>query len=282
MKVVGPIVLAALAAGCVSPGTAPPGDAAASLAAAESAFAAQSVREGMRAAFLAHFADDGVMVQGGWTNAIAHLAPRASPPIVLDWRPAYVEVPASGELGLSTGPWKVSDPANPGEKPAYGQFVSVWRRAAGGPWKVEVDIGIAHPQPALWDEALRATTVEGGGTPPESIETAEAGFAREALRDGARAAYGRHASATVRIYRSGASPVLGRQAALASSAAGEGPFTWTAERIETARSGDFGYARGSYAEASAPGVALGQYLRIWRLESGAWRVALDVTAPLHR
>src|ERR1700674_5265777 len=62
-----------------------------SLAAAESAFAAQSVREGMRAAFLAHFADDGVFVRDGWTNANAYLAGRPAPPVVLDWRPVYTE-----------------------------------------------------------------------------------------------------------------------------------------------------------------------------------------------
>src|SRR6202162_2571913 len=78
------------------------------LAAAESAFAAHSVREGMRAAFLAHFADDGVLVRDGWTNGNAYLAGRPDPPIVLDWRPVLAEVAASGEIGLSTGPWKLT------------------------------------------------------------------------------------------------------------------------------------------------------------------------------
>ena len=46
--------------------------------------------------------------------------------------------------------------------------------------------------------------------------------------------------------------------------------------METARSGDFGYARGAYAAASAPGVPLGWYLRVWRREGADWRIVMDV------
>ena len=99
---------ALVAAGCATPMTPTDStDAPVSLAAAETAFAAHSVREDMRAAFLAHFADDGVFVRDGWTLSNAYLAGQPAPPIVLDWRPVYTEVARSGELGLSTGPWKI-------------------------------------------------------------------------------------------------------------------------------------------------------------------------------
>ncbi len=274
-----PLLLAALAAACAHAPAPPPADPAASLAAAETAFAAQSVREGMHEAFLAHFADDGVLVHGGWTNALAYLRQRPAAPIVLDWRPAYVEVAASGELGLSTGPWQLTRPAKPGAGAAYGQFVSVWRRDGGGTWKVAVDVGISHPAPALWDEPLHAVPAGGNGASPATLDAAEDSFARQALREGTRAAYEHLASRTLRLYREGASPALGRAAALASPAMGEGPYAWKAQRMETARSGDLGYARGTYAAASGPDVAQGVYLRVWRLEGGAWRIALDVANP---
>ena len=97
---------AALAAAACT--TVRPIDPPASLAAAETAFAAHSVREDMRVAFMAAFADDGVFVRNGWTLATASLKDRPAPPIVLDWRPVYTEVARSGELGLSTGPWKIT------------------------------------------------------------------------------------------------------------------------------------------------------------------------------
>jgi hypothetical protein len=97
------------------------------------------VREEMRAAFLASFHEDGVFVRQGWTPAKAWLRTRPAPPIVLDWRPVYVETAASGELGVSTGPWKITSKAQPAAAPSHGQFVSVWTRAGDGlrAWRLE-------------------------------------------------------------------------------------------------------------------------------------------------
>jgi len=103
-------------------------EAPASLAAAETGFGRHSVREDMRAAFLANFAEDGVFVRNGWMVSNDWLRPRPAPPIVLDWHPQYVEAAASGDMGLSTGPWKITSKKDPGAAPTHGQFVSVWRR----------------------------------------------------------------------------------------------------------------------------------------------------------
>lgn len=254
-------------------------DAATSLAAAETAFAAHSVREDMRAAFMAHFAADGVFVRQGWTVAIGYLAARPAPAIVLDWRPQHVEVAASGELGLSTGPWRLTSRANPAAPPAFGQFVSVWRREPGRPWKVEVDLGIGHPEPTLWDRPLEAVSVRGEvARGAAGIRGAEERFAADA-RASLRSAYAKHGAHDLRFYRDGRAPALGKQAALAGGAMPDAAWTWTIERIETSRANDFGYARGSYAAAGAPAVPLGYFLRVWRVEAGEWRIALDVVNP---
>jgi ketosteroid isomerase-like protein len=261
--------------GCAS---APPRmDAATSLAAAESAFAAHSVREDMRVAFLANFAPDGVFVRNGWTNALEWLRDRTAPPIVLDWRPQYVEVAASGELGLSTGPWEITSKAKPEAAPQYGQFVSVWRRE-GGAWKVAVDLGISHPAEALWKAPLeaRAHTASAAGGP--SLEQAEARFAADARERGLRAAYGAHGADNLHFYRSGYAPLTSRTAALASAALMDEKVTWTIERSETARSGDFAYARGAYL-AQGNAAPLGWFTRVWRREGGAWRIVMDVVTP---
>jgi ketosteroid isomerase-like protein len=252
-----------------------------SLAAAETAFAAHSVREDMRAAFLANFADDGVFVRTGWTPANAWLRNQPAPPIVLDWRPAYVETAGSGDFGLSTGPWKITSKSQPGAAPRYGQFVSVWKREGIAAWKVAVDIGVGHPEPVFWDRSLETAVVRGAGSPAAGgIGTAELRFARDARFDGARTAYRIHGAVNLRFYRDGVTPVVGRAAALASPAMIDDKLIFNIERTETARSGDFGYARGSYAAASAPATPLGYFMRVWRLESGEWKVALDVTNPV--
>ena len=275
-----PVLAAFALAGCAA-GPAPM-DAPASLAAAETAFAAHSMRENMRPAFLANFADDGVTVrQKGWTISNAFLATRPNPPIVLDWRPAYVEVAAAGDLGLSTGPTKLTSLAKPDAPPRYGQYVSVWRRQDGGPWKVAVDLGISHATPVLWSQPLEAGSVSSGrGRGNEAgLRAAEEKFGRESASSGARAAYAVQGSPRMRFYREGTAPVIGKTEALAAPTMSDERLVWTVERAEIATSGDLGYARGSYASASAPGKALGHYLRVWRYEDGDWRVAMDVANP---
>lgn len=258
----------------------PPMDDPASLAAAETAFAAHSMRADMRVAFLANFADDGVFVRSGWTRSNDYLRDRPAPPILLDWRPQYVEVAASGELGLSTGPSKITSRTDAAAAPSYGQFVSIWRRAPGGPWKVEVDLGISHPAPSLWDAPLLARSVPAAaGAAGEELAAAEARFARDAAQRGARAAYGGHGAQDLRYYRSGHAPVANLAAALAHGAMNDERVAWIPERTETARSADFGYVRGRYAAAAAPEATLGWYLRVWRREASGWRIVLDVVNP---
>ena len=264
-------------AGCATP-LPDPRDNARSLAAAETAFAAHSMREDMRAAFIANFSETGVFVREGWAPARAWLTPRPAPPIVLDWRPAYVEVAASGEIGLSTGPWKLLPRDNPQAAPAYGQFVSIWKRDPGAAWRVEVDLGIAHPGPQLWDQALVAAPTRGVAG-DEGLAAAESAFSRASATQGARAAYSAWGARDLRLYRNGEAPRASLEAALASPSLAHAPWGWTAERLETARSADFGYARGTYHDAAAPATVLGQYLRVWRREPAGWRVLLEVVNP---
>jgi ketosteroid isomerase-like protein len=182
-------------------------------------------------------------------------------------------------MGLSTGPSKITSKADPSQPPGYGQFVSIWKREGAGPWQVAVDLGIYHPGPVFWDKPLETVAVRVDPAPAgDTIEAAERRFAADAQSMGARAAYERHGSASMRLYRNNASPMVGKAAALSYAALAAEPRGWTVEKSETARSGDFGYARGSFA--AAPGGALaGWYLRAWHREAGAWRIAMDVINP---
>jgi ketosteroid isomerase-like protein len=258
-------------------------DAARSLAAAESAFAAHSVREDIRAAFLANFADDGVYVRDGWVQAKTDLAKRSAPAIVLDWRPVFTEVAWSGDLGLSTGPWRITSKAKPDAAPSFGQFVSVWRRDPGGPWKVAVDIGIGHGSAALWDQPLatvilpgRAALTRGG------IESAELEFVTDAHLKGLAAAYATYGSERFRFYRDGFEPAVGKANALASPAMTREELAWSIDQIEMSQSRDFGYSRGSYAAVASPKTPLGYFMRVWHVEDGQWRIALDVANPVRK
>ena len=253
-------------------------DSALELAQAERQFAAQSVREDMRAAFMANFAPDGVMVRGDWVNAREYLAARPAPPIVLDWHPSFVLVSQSDDLGVSTGPWRATRRDGPAESAAVGEFASVWRRDGSGPWRVIVDLGVVHHDPTTWQRPLHA---ERNVASPAmtSFADAEAGFAQLCASQGLRAAYAAYASGALRVLRQGIAPFVGRDAALAPLVSSDERFQWIVERGETSRAGDLAYARGRYAQVATPARTIGEYLRVWRVENGAWRIVLDVTNP---
>lgn len=252
----------------------------AALAAAESAFAAQSVREGMRAAFLSWLAPGATLYRDGPVNGPAFIAANPDPPIVLDWRPVFVEAAASGELGLSTGPWTITARKDPSGPARHGQFVSIWKRGSGGPWRVQVDLGISHPGPELATASLQAfTTPAANPVPAGTLAQAEAQFARTAALSGDASAYAESVSASVRLYREGHAPFLGREAALSSPAAQQARTAWTVATEEVSASGDFGYATGHYAPAQGRATT-GHWVRAWRREPGGWRIALDVVNEL--
>jgi ketosteroid isomerase-like protein len=271
-------VLALLTAGCAA--LPPPGtDDAISLAEAETAFAAQSVKEDMRTAFLANFAPDGVYVRKEWTNARKDLEGRTAPPIVLDWRPQHTEVAASGEMGLSTGPWKLTSKTDPSQPASYGQFVSIWKREPGGPWKVAVDIGISNPTNSLWETPLDLVPSAPPGVldPVGGAEDADGLFQLAANFTGMAAAYRMNVGSRMRFYREGIDPLVTPKTALDSPAlASRDLLFFYVEKAEVAKSSDFGYVRGHYVKYTDPAKILGQFLRVWRLEGGHWRIVLDV------
>ena len=266
-----PAALAAALAGCAAAPPAPDAGPA-ELAAAESAFAAQSVREGMKAAFLAWFAPGSVLLRGGPIDAREAVGRNPDPPIVLDWRPAFVALSASGDLGYSTGPTKMTSRTDASRPPRYGQYFSVWRREAGGPWRVWVDLGINHPAPSLWDAPLEATRVAGAPDDGMGLSQAEAKFAALSGAEGQAAAYRAWASPAIRAYRDGREPMLGSPGILASPGIAE-RASWNADRAEASAAGDLGFTLGRYER----GGEKGHFVRVWRRESAGWRILGDIT-----
>jgi ketosteroid isomerase-like protein len=92
-------------------------------------------------AFLSFVADDAIFferdtplrgkqaVAGSWQSLYAKPAPPFS------WEPEIVEVLASGNLALSTGPVRTPDGKT------FARFQSIWRLEADGVWRVVFDKG---------------------------------------------------------------------------------------------------------------------------------------------
>jgi ketosteroid isomerase-like protein len=252
-----------------------------SLAAAESAFAGESVAKGMRTAFLNVLADDSIVFQPGPQNGRKVWEAAKDSEGVLQWQPVLAVVATSGDFGYTTGPWTFKKNAAEKGAAAFGQFVSIWRREAGK-WKLLFDIGTDNPAPAAPAPTLQC---KDNRSPNESTSSARESFFRN---DRAYAAaperkFSAVAADDVRLYPPQKSPVIGRAAAAAVLNEVTSNVTLGEPKGDVSRSGDLGFAWGEYAakgKADRPAEETGYYLRIWRKnEAREWKLVLDLLHP---
>jgi ketosteroid isomerase-like protein len=283
-----------------------------SLVEAERAFARTSVERGVRESFLAFFADDGINFQPHPTNTkeayLKRPAPPVRPPITLNWEPIFADVSRAGDLGYTTGPYRLTDQSPEHRPTQHGYYFSIWKRQPDGAWKVAVDVGIRTPAPDEAERALRFQTVRqqlpakqaGANVNHLDLESERAGllaadreFIRAAGSRGALKAFQAHLGAEVRLHRNGIFPLTKRDAI--SSFLAQKKFMLSGEplKAEVAQSNDLGYTYGRYelrgeGDAAKQTVAAatekGYYVRVWKRDgtggSSRWKIVLDTTHPL--
>lgn len=252
---------------------------AAQLAAAEFAFAARSVGSDMREAFLAVLADDAILLRPGPVPGRATMEKRAAPPIELNWRPVFVQVAGSGEIGVSTGPWRIVSKTKPAEPADYGQFCSVWRKNADGAWQLLLDLGISHPQASLSGAWLELPEANSRAATAADAQRAMHDFAVAAEQSGYAAAVRRFAAKDARVFRNEYAPFIGA-AALSGLPADDARRGLEPVTSGTARSGDMAYALLRLAPRNADGTlgaSSAHAMQVWRTDAaGRFELLLDV------
>jgi ketosteroid isomerase-like protein len=142
------------------------------MVAAERAFAADASARNTRDAFLAAYDREGVAFAPGPVNAQWIWEARKPNKNHLEWAPEVAEIAASGELGYTSGPWRMT--AEGEDKPsAFGHFFTVWRKDADGHWKVLVDHGISHGEVPFPDKVTRRGGIGAGAPPTWPVGVAE-------------------------------------------------------------------------------------------------------------
>ncbi|HVF55151.1 MAG TPA: nuclear transport factor 2 family protein, partial [Pyrinomonadaceae bacterium] len=89
----------------------------------------------------------------------------------------------------------------------------------------------------------------------------------------------------IRLVRQNVFPAVGLEAALAALGTKPVVVTWKPSKAGVARSGDLGYAYGTFESRvntfDARPTEQGVYMRIWKKQpGGAWKIVLDITNPV--
>lgn len=114
---------------------------------ADSQFAALSVAQGAKAAFLAYAADDAVSFGGGAQitesrDAIGSAFDGFPDGAVLEWWPLAAAIAPSGDLGCTVGEARITSLHH------FSKYLTVWQRQPDGAWKFVADGGNVRPAPA--------------------------------------------------------------------------------------------------------------------------------------
>ncbi len=250
---------------------------------AELAFARLSLEQGIRAAFLANFASDGVVFEPAPVrlhDAWPKRPPPADPKAVrLEWQPAQAAVARSGDMGFTTGPSKLTDSRRPGFV-RHGIFFSVWQRDPHHEWKVGIDIGTTTPGAADFVPL---------GAPPRPTYTGKANnaaqqtaiLAIERRRVDTARGYANLLADDARLYRDGMAPMAGRAAAADYVASHASQIEWRPFDVRIAKSGDLAATYGNFvARGGSDGEREGYYVHVWvRDTKGRWRIGYDIVNP---
>jgi len=111
---------------------------------AEKAFASFTQTHTIREGFLKYMDSNGVVFrQGIAVNALDAFQKQAAGSARLNWEPAFVVISASGDFGITTGPYILHPKPLQDTPVAYGNFSSVWIMNKQGEWKNLVDLGVS-------------------------------------------------------------------------------------------------------------------------------------------
>jgi ketosteroid isomerase-like protein len=263
---------------------------------AERSFARTSVEKGIRASFIAFFADDGINFQPHPTKTKEELqkgpAPTGPPRVTLNWEPVFAEVSGSGNLGYTTGPYTLRDNSATPEPIRHGYYFSVWKKQADGQWKVVIDCGINTPDPAEGTaeafnfgapSKFKAAVNSLNAERLKLLETDRAFGEASAVR-GLVSSYDSVLIASARMHRNGMAPLIGKKSIMDFLAKQSTELTSRPIKSDVATSSDLGYTYGSYEVrngSAGKSVESGYYVRVWkRDENGTWSLVLDTTSPL--
>jgi hypothetical protein len=192
---------------------------------------------------------------------------------VFTWSPSYAEMSLSGDWGYTTGnymhrPKLLSDPVN-----EYGQYTTIWHRLPDGQWKYLIDMGNKHSLQSLEKQAVKIETKKTSsvknGVEKKVLEQENA-FIRSFDENMARS-YQEMGSNHYILNITGRTPVLSQDSAIAILKSYPS-LHYQPAGAKISPASDLAAVYGTF-------ILNGQiksYLRIWRHEEKAWKIALEV------
>ena len=117
---------------------------------AEKAFAAFTLTHTIKEGFLNFMDSAGVVFrQGNAVNAREVFKQQKAGPGVLTWGPSFAVISASGDMGVTAGPYEFREKSSKDTPLNKGSFSSIWQINPKGEWKNLADLGVTYYSAAV-------------------------------------------------------------------------------------------------------------------------------------
>ena len=242
------------------------------LIAAENSFAAWSVAHSTKDAFIKYLDSTGIVFEKSEpVNGMKAWHQKEKGSSILNWHPQFAEIASSGDFGYTTGPWTLQPNTNTDSIVARGQYTTVWALNKKGEWKFLVDLGVSqHPSTDTQEVQIVTASKTKGVNIEGALIATEKSFIK-AFKENKELAYKKYLSRTSLLNRNHILPALKNQQQIVIQNTPPG-IVFSINGWGIANSGDLGYVYGTYTF----GDKKENYLRIWRNETGGWKIAVEV------
>jgi len=252
---------------------------------AENAFAKYSKEKNTRDAFLMYLTDSTVLFdKDGPMKGKKSWAERSPNTSLLFWRPVFVGISKSGDLGFSTGPWEWSPTKEAAKPEAHGYYASVWQKFPDG-WKLALDLGVLLPGPETNTAALHSSNPKGVSRKSSAKKVTKDTFLQvdknynNKLNAGGQAFIKEDFSKDGLTLRTGSFP---NYYPFTNMLAKEHECKFSTLGGDVASSNDLGYSYGRVQFESTQDGSIksmvANFQRVWKIEDDVWKIVLDVIA----
>jgi ketosteroid isomerase-like protein len=255
---------------------------------AERNFARESVMYGRNASFAENFAEESAIFTDKWLkNGKQYSKDRKASPVVLKWEPEFMDISASRDFGISTGPWEAQE-YRPNTSPlATGYFLTVWKKQSGGDWMVILDAGSETPVkqgsqhsfsfPPGADKTIPVPPAINVEVSCKELLDREKQILTEWQKSRVISTYTSFLAPNARIQFNKHLPTTNPDTINVRIAHLDKTLIWKSVGVGAATSGDMGYTYGILVNSGIPDLTKGHYVRIWKKQPGAnWNIVLEM------
>ncbi len=248
----------------------------------EREFEKMVAEKGMNAAFIEFLSPVGIMFMPDLVNGRETWKARPTSPAALTWNPIWIDVSSNGVLAYSIGNSIFRPNGKDDQTAYYGHYISIWTRQGSGEYRAALDTGINHEKPSSmptdWKSPAKSAVVKVDGTGSAGDHST---VFFSAIEKQGTAAYNTHLADDAIVMRDGIQPLFGRKPAIEYFKKGKSKIVF-AKRKSFVEAVDLAYVNSTYKLIDKAGTEIekGNYVQVWKLIGGKWKIAADVFVPL--